>query len=44
MSNKSGYIGKISQNGIQVIKAPNQSKDAPKGKVKTGSDLRTGKK
>lgn len=44
MSEKSGYVGKITQHGTQVIKAPNQVKDAPKGKVKTGSDLRTGKK
>lgn len=44
MSEKSGYIGKINQHGSQVIKAPNQSKDAPRGKVKTGNDLRTGKK
>ena len=44
MSEKSGYIGKIRQGGTQVIKAPNQVKDAPKGSVKTGSDLRTGKK
>lgn len=44
MSEKSGYIGKIRQGGTQVIKAPNQVKDTPKGSVKTGSDLRTGKK
>lgn len=44
MSNKSAYIGKIRQGGTQIIKAPNQVKDAPKGTVKTGNDLRGGKK
>lgn len=41
---KGGYIGKISNGGSQVIKAPNQLK-AKKGKAKvtTGTDLRTGK-
>ena len=40
-----GYIGKISNAGTQVVKAPNQ-KAAPKGKttVKKGTDLRSGKK
>lgn len=44
MENK-GYIGKISNAGAQVVKAPNQVK-APKGKseVKKGNDLRSGKK
>lgn len=44
MSNKSGYIGKIKNSGSQVVKAPNQIKDLPKGTVKTGTDLRSGKK
>lgn len=41
---KSGYIGKIQNTGNQMIKAPNQITPEKKGKVKTGSDLRTGKK
>lgn len=44
MSNKSGYVGKIKNGGSQVVKAPNQVKDQPKGTVKTGNDLRSGKK
>ncbi len=44
MSNKSGYIGKIKNGGTQMVKAPNQVKDLKKGTVKTGNDLRTGKK
>lgn len=43
MSDK-GYKGRIKNGGSQMIKAPNQIKDTPKGSVKTGSDLRTGKK
>ena len=41
---KSDYIGKISNGGTQVVKAPNLVK-GKKGKsnVKTGTDLRTGK-
>ena len=40
-----GYIGRISNAGSQIVKAPNQDK-GPKGtaKVKTGTDLRSGKK
>ena len=40
-----GYIGRISNAGTQIVKAPNQVK-APAGKTvaKKGSDLRTGKK
>ena len=40
-----GYVGKISNAGAQVVKAPNGAK-GEKGKtvVKTGNDLRTGKK
>ena len=41
---KSGYIGKISQGGPQVVKAPNQKVNPKKGSVKTGTDLRTGNK
>ena len=45
MAKDKGYIGRISNGGPQVVKAPHQVK-APKGKtvVKTGNDLRTGKK
>lgn len=43
MSDKN-YKGKIKNGGSQMIKAPNQIKDTPKGTVHTGSDLRTGKK
>ena len=41
---KSGYIGKISQGGTQVVKAPNQKVAPKKGTVKTGTDLRNGGK
>lgn len=44
MSDKSGYIGRIKNGGTQVVKAPNQKVDGKKGTVKTGSDLRTGRK
>lgn len=44
MSDKSGYIGRIKNGGTQVVKAPVQHTDGKKGVVKTGSDLRTGKK
>lgn len=44
MSEKSGYIGRIKNGGSQVVKAPNQISDPKKGTVKTGSDLRSGKK
>lgn len=45
MASNNGYIGRISNGGAQVVKAPNQLK-ANRGKtiVKTGNDLRTGKK
>lgn len=43
MSNN-GYTGRIKNTGTQVVKAPNQITDQKKGTVKTGSDLRTGKK
>ena len=39
---KSGYVGKIKNQGSQVVKAPNQiTPPAKKGTVKTGGDLRT---
>lgn len=41
---KNGYAGRIKNGGTQVIKAPKQTTDAKKGTVKTGSDLRTGRK
>lgn len=41
---KNGYVGKIKNGGTQVVQAPHQSVDRKTGKVKTGSDLRTGKK
>ena len=41
---KSGYAGRIRQGGTQVVKAPSQSADPKKGTVKTGNDLRSGKK
>ena len=44
MSDKSGYVGRIKNGGTQVVKAPQQSTDPKKGTVKTGKDLRTGKK
>jgi hypothetical protein len=43
MSDKSSYIGKIKNQGTQVVKAPNQTAATKTGKVKTGTDLRTGK-
>jgi hypothetical protein len=44
MSSKSDYVGKIKNGGTQVVKAPTQHTDPKKGAVKTGNDLRTGKK
>ncbi len=41
---ESGYIGKIKNGGTQVVKAPKQTTDRKKGTVKTGGDLRSGKK
>lgn len=43
MSNK-GYTGKIQNGGSQNVQAPNQHVERKKNTVKTGSDLRTGKK
>ncbi len=45
MMAEKGYIGRISNAGSQVVKAPNQGKDKKgAGKVKTGTDLRSGGK
>lgn len=41
---KHGYAGSIKQSGNQVVKAPNQITNPKTGTVKTGNDLRTGKK
>lgn len=41
---KNGYVGQIKNSGTQVVKAPNQVTDRKTGTVKTGSDLRSGKK
>ncbi len=42
---ESAYAGKIKNAGSQVVKAPLQTTDgAKKATVKTGRDLRTGKK
>ena len=43
MKDKS-YVGSIKNSGTQVVKAPVQTTDAKKGTVKTGGDLRSGKK
>lgn len=41
----SGYIGKIKNSGTQTVKAPDQVKGGSgKSTVKTGTDLRSGKK
>lgn len=41
---KDGYAGSIKQSGSQVVQAPNQTTDRKTGTLKTGSDLRSGKK
>lgn len=41
---KYGYAGEIKQGGTQVVKAPCQSTNPKTGTVKTGNDLRSGKK
>ena len=43
-NSKSEYIGRIKNQGTQTVQAPHQSTPSKTGKVKTGSDLRTGKK
>lgn len=40
----SAYAGKIKNTGTQVVQAPKQTAPQKKGTVKTGSDLRSGKK
>lgn len=40
----SSYAGKIKNAGTQVVKAPSQQTGQGKGNVKTGGDLRTGRK
>ena len=44
MGDTSAYIGKIKNGGTQNVQAPNQKTDAKKGTVKTGKDLRAGRK
>lgn len=39
-----GYVGRIQNTGTQMVKAPNQTTVPKKGTVKTGQDLRSGKK
>ncbi len=42
---KKGYQGKIANTGSQVVKAPGQiAPKKGKGTVRTGDDLRTGRK
>ena len=41
---KCGYAGKIKNGGNQVVKAPCQTTGSKTGTVKTGNDLRSGKK
>lgn len=44
MSEKSDYIGRIKNAGSQVVEAPKQTTEKKTGKVKTGRDLRAGRK
>lgn len=39
-----GYVGRIKNAGAQVVQAPIQTTVQKKGTVRTGSDLRSGKK
>ena len=39
-----GYVGRIKNSGPQVVQAPIQTTVSKKGTVKTGNDLRSGKK
>lgn len=41
---KNGYIGKVSHQGAQVVKAPQGGGKTKGGKVVRGEDLRSGKK
>ena len=38
------YAGKTKNSGTQIVQAPKQSTNQKKGTVKTGGDLRSGKK
>jgi hypothetical protein len=42
MSEKSSYVGKIENAGTQKVTAPHQKAHPKQGKVKRGTDLRTG--
>ena len=44
MADNKGYIGRIKNSGTQTVKAPHQSVPSKKATVKTGKDLRSGKK
>jgi len=37
-----GYVGKVSNKGMQFVEAPIKQTPPKLGKVKTGGDLRTG--
>ena len=39
-----GYVGRIKNSGPQVVQAPIQTTVQKKGAVRTGNDLRSGKK
>ena len=39
-----GYVGRIKNQGSQVVKAPFQTTPKKSGTVKTGRDLRAGRK
>ena len=39
-----GYVGRIKNSGAQVVEAPIQTTVQKKGTVRTGGDLRSGKK
>lgn len=41
---RSEYVGKIKNSGTQKVQGPHVQTDNKKATVKTGSDLRTGKK
>jgi len=42
MSEKSAYVGRVKNQGTQIVKAPHQTTPQKKGNVKSGSDLRSG--
>lgn len=39
-----GYVGKIKNQGSQIVEAPMQTTPTKKATVKEGTDLRSGKK